>query len=372
MAPGFDDGWPLYVPVAERRKKAAREMEKLRKKGHLVAPVVLEGRTIARTFWGKAWCDNLESYRDYDSRLPRGRSYVRNGAVIDLQILPLEIRAMVSGSSIYKVTVTLQALAPILWRSICEDCAGAIDSVVELLQGRFSKGVMERICRQDQGLFPKPSDIRFSCTCPDGALMCKHVAAVLYGVGARLDERPEVLFQLRAVDENDLVSGLDTALPLSTRLPMVGNVLETDDLSSLFGLEMDGGGGAMAADDAGPAAPDRVDRTGRRRRGTKAVGRKITPGGRLAPADQKADTSIAQPCAGSKAPATRQASGTRSAGNATHSDKPVAQAPPLEASTIRRASGRGQSSGAVTGKEKRTLLKPKIELTPDGFVKWWK
>ena len=172
MAPWFDGGWPPYVPVAERRKQAAREIEKLRKKGHPVAPVILEGRTIARTFWGKAWCDNLESYQDFDNRLPRGRTYVRNGAVIDLQISALEIKAVVSGSSIYRVSVSITALGPTLWRSICRDCASGIDSVIELLQGRFSKGVMERICRQDRGLFPKPSDIRFSCTCPDGASMC--------------------------------------------------------------------------------------------------------------------------------------------------------------------------------------------------------
>src|SRR5215213_2409959 len=252
MAPWFGEAWSPYVPVAERRKQAAREIEKLRKKGHPVAPVLLEGRTIARTFWGQAWCDNLESYRDFDNRLPRGRTYVRNGAVIDLQISPLEIKARVSGSSIYRVSVAIEALGPTLWRSICADCAGGINSLVELLQGRLSKGVMERICRQDRGLFPTPSDIRLSCTCPDGASMCKHVAAALYGVGARLDERPELLFRLRAVDESDLVSGLDTALPLSNRLPTAGNILETDDLSALFGLEMDGGGGARAVNEAGP------------------------------------------------------------------------------------------------------------------------
>lgn len=150
-----------------------------------VAPVTVEGRTIARTFWGGAWCDNLESYGDYETRLPRGRTYVRSGAVLDLQISPLEIKAMVSGSSIYEVTVTIKGMAPILWESICMECAGGIDSLIELLQGVL-KGVMEKICRQDGGLFPRPSEIRFSCTCPDGAQMCKHVAAVLYAVGARL------------------------------------------------------------------------------------------------------------------------------------------------------------------------------------------
>src|SRR5689334_23731936 len=140
-------GWAPYVPVAERRRKAEREMAKLRKKGHPVAPVRIEGRTIATTFWGKAWCDNLESYRDYENRLPRGRTYVRNGSVVDLQIAPLVVTALVSGSSIYTIKVTVAPVPKAHWRSICRDCTGGIDSLVELLRGRFSKAVMERLCR---------------------------------------------------------------------------------------------------------------------------------------------------------------------------------------------------------------------------------
>lgn len=230
--------WAPYVSVAERRRKAAREVEKLRKKGHPVAPVVIEGRKIATTFWGKAWCDNLESYHDFESRLPRGRTYVRNGSVVDLQVSPLEVRAMVSGSSTYQVSVGIAAVPKAQWQTICGDCAGGIDSLVELLQGRFSKGVMERLCRQDKGLFPRPSEIEFSCSCPDYASMCKHVAAVLYGIGSRLDEKPELLFHLRAVDENDLVAHIETAQPLAKKGPDAGKVLESDDISALFGLDM--------------------------------------------------------------------------------------------------------------------------------------
>ena len=137
-------GWAPYVPVAARRRKAEREMEKLRKKGAVLSPVKIEGRQIARTFWGKAWCDNLESYRDYENRLPRGRTYVRNGSVVDLQIAPREVTAMVSGSKIYKVKVSIGDVGPARWKTLCADCSGGINSLVELLQGRFSKGVMER------------------------------------------------------------------------------------------------------------------------------------------------------------------------------------------------------------------------------------
>jgi uncharacterized Zn finger protein len=237
MAYGYG-GWAPYVPVAERRRRAEREMAKLRKKGYPVSPVRIEGRTIARTFWGKSWCENLESYRDYENRLPRGRTYVRNGSVVDLQITPLEVTAMVSGSELYTVKISIKAMPKPQWQSLCRDCAGGIDSLVELLQGRFSKGVMERLCRQDNGLFPKPSEIRFSCSCPDPASMCKHVAAVLYGVGSRLDEQPELLFRLRAVDHSELVADLDTAVPLSKTAPAAGKVLETDDLSAPFGLDL--------------------------------------------------------------------------------------------------------------------------------------
>jgi uncharacterized Zn finger protein len=271
-------GWAPYVPVAERRRKAALAMEKLRKKGHPVAPVTLAGRAIAATFWGKAWCDNLEGYHDYENRLPRGRTYVRNGSVVDLQIGPREIKAMVSGSSLYHVTVSIGAVVKAQWQSICKDCAGGIDSLVELLQGRFSKGVMERICRQNNGLFPRPSDIRFSCSCPDYASMCKHVAAVLYGVGARLDEQPELLFRLRAVNENELVAHIDQALPMSKSGPAAGKVLDADDLSSMFGLDM--AGADTLPDVAGSAKPPRA--------GRKAAGRVIAHPRAKPAADSKA------------------------------------------------------------------------------------
>ncbi len=232
-------GWAPYVPVAERRRKAEREMEKLRKKGAVLSPVKIEGRQIARTFWGKAWCDNLESYHDYENRLPRGRTYVRNGSVVDLQIAPREVTAIVSGSKIYKVKVSIGDVGPARWTTLCADCSGRIDSLVELLQGRFSKGVMERLCRQDTGLFPRPSEIRFTCSCSDYASMCKHIAAVLYGVGARLDESPELLFRLRAVDETELLSDLGSALPDTRTKRDTAQTLVGDDLAALFGLDME-------------------------------------------------------------------------------------------------------------------------------------
>lgn len=233
-------GWAPYVPVARRRKRAERAAKSLGKAGQSLSPVQITGRRIAITFWGKAWCDNLESYQDFANRLPRGRTYVRNGSVLDLQIAPCEIRGVVSGSSLYDVAIEIGALPKAQWRATCIDCAGGIDSLVELLQGRFSTSVMERVCQPGKGLFPNPSEIKFSCSCPDYASMCKHIAAVLYGVGARLDQRPELLFQLRAVNQNELVTNLDGALPLSERAPDTARLLVDDDVSALFGLEMEG------------------------------------------------------------------------------------------------------------------------------------
>ena len=230
-------GFRPYVSMAQRRAKALREVARLQKKGRTITPVNLDGRLIAKTFWGKSWCENLERYSDYANRLPRGRTYVRNGSVIHLEIAPGKIDALVSGSEIYEVSIKISPVARARWEAICKDCAGAIDSLIELLQGRFSKAVMERICRQQTGLFPSPNEIHLDCSCPDGAYMCKHVAAVLYGVGARLDQQPELLFRLANVDEKQLIAGAGQA-PLKQKSPASKKVLAGEDLSALFGLDL--------------------------------------------------------------------------------------------------------------------------------------
>ena len=251
----YYDGWRPYVSVGQRRANASREMQKLKKKGHPVSPVVIDGRTIVTTFWGKAWCENLERYSDYENRLPRGRTYVRNGSVVDLQVSSGEIKAYVAGSDLYKVTVKIAPVSKSRWQSICSDCAGAIDSLVELLQGRFSKGVMERICRQTSGLFPSPKEITLACSCPDSAGMCKHIAAVMYGIGARLDKQPELLFRLHNVDEQELIAQAGKEIPL-TKAAASAKVLGGEDLSELFGLD-------MALDIGSEAAPAAKPRRGK-------------------------------------------------------------------------------------------------------------
>src|SRR3984893_18043934 len=260
----YDDyfGWAPYVPIAARRLRAARRLSQLTKKGDAALPVVIDGRKIARTFWGEAWCENLERYSDFANRLPRGRTYVRNGSVVDLQITPGAIRALVSGSELYEVALTVAPVAKPRWKSICNDCAGAIDSLVELLRGRFSKGVMERICRQNHGLLPAPAEIKISCSCADWADMAKHVAAVLYGIGARLDHQPELLFRLRAVDEKELIIKAGKAIPLAKQGAAPAKVL-SGDLSDIFGLDIAQSASAGAGLPSGKGTkPKRPTKTG--------------------------------------------------------------------------------------------------------------
>jgi uncharacterized Zn finger protein len=226
------------VSVAKKRANAAREVAKLQKKGQKLSPVTIEGNKIARTFWGKGWCDNLESYSDYESRLPRGRSYVRNGSVIDLQIAPGRVTALVNGSSLYKVRIDMQPVATTCWSTIKRDCAGQIGSLIELLQGKLSAGVMGVITRENGGLFPKPGEIKKSCSCPDWADMCKHVAAVLYGVGARLDREPNLLFLLRQVDHLDLITQASDMSGISGASTGV-KTLASNELADVFGIEFE-------------------------------------------------------------------------------------------------------------------------------------
>jgi uncharacterized Zn finger protein len=297
------DEWAPYVPVAERRRKAAGAMARLAKKGQTISPVVVQGRTIATTAWGKAWCANMESYSDYANRLPRGRTYVRNGSVVDLQITPGTVAAKVSGSSIYCTTITVKPVPKENWQQICAACAGGIDSLVELLQGRFSRSVMDRLCRQGDGLFPAPKDIRFDCSCPDSATLCKHVAAVLYGVGARLDSQPELLFTLRQVDPAELLSKAGSGVVTA---PAAGErTLADDDLGALFGLEMDG---STATASAAPMQPRPAARPGRAARPAAKPTRARDPASRLLAALRQAgslDNAAARAATGLDAAAVR-------------------------------------------------------------------
>lgn len=237
-------GFPEYVTVAEKKARNQKAIEKLRKKDPCITPVVVNGRKLARTWWGKAWNDNLERYSDYSNRIGRGSSYIRHGAVLDLKIAPGTVTALVQGSGKkpYRIEIAIQPLGKNTWEIITKACEGKIESLQELIEGKFPKALDELFTAKGKGLFPAPKEISLNCSCPDWANMCKHVAAALYGVGARLDENPGLFFVLRNVNIDELVSKAilqksETLLKKSGRKSI--RVIDNDDISAMFGIDME-------------------------------------------------------------------------------------------------------------------------------------
>lgn len=234
-------GYFEYVPVSEKKEKARKQIEKLRKKDPDISPVVIEGNKIAKTWWAIAWNKNLESYADYSNRIQRGRSYVKNGFVIDLRIKTCEVTALVQGTSSkpYKITIKFKPISKTKWENVISTCSNKIDGIEELVQGKFPKALEDVFTSHESGLFPSPKEIEFDCSCPDWASMCKHVAAVLYGIGARFDEDPTLFFLLRDIDfqvllkksvEDKMKSMLLNADKKSER------VLDNVNISDLFNI----------------------------------------------------------------------------------------------------------------------------------------
>lgn len=231
-----------YETVAQRRAKALRKVEKLRKAGEEIRPIEpFKTRGIATSFWGKAWCRHLEQFSDYSNRLPRGRTYVRNGSVCHLAIEPETATAMVSGSDMYELSVHIDPLRPEKWSVIKNNCRGKVGSLIELLQGKISTEIMQVVTHPMDGLFPHPSEIHFNCNCPDWADMCKHVAAVMYGIGVRLDTQPELLFKLRGVNHEELIA-VDAAIDGFTagQRSRRRRTLAAESVGNVFGIDLDG------------------------------------------------------------------------------------------------------------------------------------
>ena len=235
-------GWAPYVPVAQRRANARRDMAKMMKGGKKAEPIEIEGRKIAYSFWGKGWCDHLEAFGDYSNRLPRGRTYARNGSICHLSIQKGKVEAFVSGSSLYRVEVEISPLKASKWKRLKQSCTGKIGSLVELLQGRLSEEIMGVVTNDKDGLFPQSGEINFQCNCPDWADMCKHISAVMYGIGARLDTQPELLFVLRGVDHEELITA-DAAEQAITGSSSAQKgrrrTISTEALGDVFGVELD-------------------------------------------------------------------------------------------------------------------------------------
>ena len=243
---GWSRGWEPYVPVAKRRAQAAKEMAKLNKNslGKPPSPVRIATRKMAVTFWGEAWCNNLENYSDYSNRLPRGRTYARNGSILDLQIEKGCVTAMVSGSSLYRIRIDIATIPANRWKSIKADCSQSIHSIMDLLRGKLSDSVMKCLTAPKVGLFPQPNEIRLKCSCPDSASLCKHLAAVMFGIGNRLDTSPELLFLLRGVEKSELVAEVvsssqwNDSLTGPTTSKNKNSAIADEDLGSLFGIDL--------------------------------------------------------------------------------------------------------------------------------------
>jgi uncharacterized Zn finger protein len=263
-------GFPRYVPVHEKKAKAARKLKELSKKNPNLKPVILQGTSLARTWWGKAWNLNLERYADYENRIGRGRSYVRHGAVLDLQIAPGEVKALVQGSrsNPYSVVIRIKKLRKEIWQTILEQCQGMLESLQELLSGSFPRAIGEIFTHRDSGMFPSSREISFECSCPDWAGMCKHVAATLYGIGARLDESPDLFFRLRNVAMDDLIrqAVTDHKEKLLARASRKSSrVIDDSDLSATFGIELERDivtASPVSHSDIIPSLPRRHKRTG--------------------------------------------------------------------------------------------------------------
>jgi uncharacterized Zn finger protein len=336
-------GWRYrpYVPVAKRREQARRDAGRLAGKGHALQPIEIAGRQIVTTFWGRAWCDNLERCSDYKNRLPRGRTYVRNGSVVHLEMRRGKVEAIVSGSELYQVAINIVPLPKRDWKQITRECSLAIDSLMDLLQGRFSEGVMQRLTRPRGGLLPQPREISIDCSCPDWATLCKHAAAVLYGVGSRLDVEPELLFLLRGVEHTELIrhavddANLDMALASES-----AGALSGEDLGELFGIELDAGTGAAAG-----AAPPVGEKTSRRRRQRAEAKPPNTKSAARSSARKRSAKSPA------KQASTREASGRSSTGKQT-------------------ASGTGKSSAkSQTSTKARTTTKSRTSTKSQSSAK---
>lgn len=265
--------WWQYEDARERKDKIQRQIEKRRKRGErfeaLAAPAGKQ--KLCTTFWGQSWCQNLESYQDYETRLPRGRSYLRQGNVYNLEIEPQSIRAVVAGSELYETSVNIQPLPKKRWQEIVAEGTGQVGSMLDLLAGKLGDDLMRMLTDHERGLFPKPKEIRFDCSCPDHAEMCKHVAAVLYGVGVLLDTKPDLLFTLRGVDQAELLShASSTAI---TDLSATAGDLAGTDLSALFGIDL----GSLeilteepvTAPEPPPAPPQRAKKAASKKAATK-------------------------------------------------------------------------------------------------------
>lgn len=196
MSFGYYGYFKPQITQEELKAKAAKAV----KPGY--KPVIIDGRIIAKTWWGRSWCDNIDRYADNYNRLDRGKKYVRSNAVVDLQLEGGKVTAKVigSGRKPYDVEVFIQPLRKDKYEHILAECEGKLESLAALEEGKFPTEYKELFTAEGDGLFPSLGEIKFYCSCPDSSRVCKHIAAVLYAIGRRLDDDPLIFFSLRGID----------------------------------------------------------------------------------------------------------------------------------------------------------------------------
>lgn len=193
--------------AAELRRKAEQSKKRSADSKKALEPVLIDGRQIAKTWWGEAWCTNLENYADYRNRIGRGKRHVRADTVIDMKMKGGTIKARVQGSrrTPYRVEIEIDPMPEARYKAVLKSLDSRIENLEALVNGDFPMAMKSLFTDLKSGLFPNPREIHFTCSCPGWASMCKHVAAVLYGIGNRLDHDPLLFFAMRGIDVSDFI-----------------------------------------------------------------------------------------------------------------------------------------------------------------------
>src|SRR6266446_4606191 len=210
---GYDD-WGYYEPSRPIRVQSGIKTKK-------------ESGQIGETWWSKRWIAVLESF-NMGTRLTRGRSYARQGQVISIDVEPGMVKAKVQGSQPkpYKVEIRLKTLSDQDWENVTEAMASQAIFAAKLLAGEMPKNIEEAFGAVKLSLFPTAlKELETSCSCPDWANPCKHIAAVYYLLAERFDEDPFLIFKLRGRTKEQIIETLRQkrveTLPAESTAPSV-------------------------------------------------------------------------------------------------------------------------------------------------------
>lgn len=224
-----------YVRVAKRKESAAETAKRLEAEGEILTPAKAHGKAIANSFWGRSWCKAIEGWNDYESRLPAGRSLLKNGGVIDLRIEENLVTAKVVADRLYEVRIFFRKQDEERLAELKKHLTGKLTSLIDLIKGELSDEVITEICSEKYGLFPDYGELKTSCDCLDDAVMCRHAAAALYGIAPRLDDEPELFFTLRGIKAEDFFDSAEAIRQTGEDTAEI----DLEDLSDTFGIDLE-------------------------------------------------------------------------------------------------------------------------------------